>query len=149
MAVTTLGSSTEDAPPPPRRKVAPGALGDVDGDGFVSLADAELVQKITVGTRSADPDQLRRADVAGDGSVTTRDALFIARYARGMDDEFPKGTPAQRGETPAPGGPLPDEPNPDADPIEDEAPQPALAGTGPLLLAAAGVTAASAYLFST
>lgn len=59
-------------------------LGDVDGDGSVSINDAILVQRHALGINLLSEDALEVADFDGDGSVSTSDAVLIARAAMGL-----------------------------------------------------------------
>jgi len=59
-------------------------VGDVDLDGTISILDALLVARFTVGFISLTTDQLLRADVNKDGRVDILDALLIARLAAGL-----------------------------------------------------------------
>ena len=52
-------------------------LGDVDGDGQVSLADALLVLQAAIGTHHLDTKQTQTADVNFNGRLDPTDALFI------------------------------------------------------------------------
>ena len=69
---------------------APDGLGygDIDGDGYVTDDDAQLVSDYTVGNVTLTDAQLIRADVNNDGDVTITDAMMIARYAAGLEDSF-------------------------------------------------------------
>lgn len=58
----------------------PLAMGDVDGDGDVTVLDAMAIMDHLAGTAKLDEDALRRADVNGDGEVSYLDAMQI------MDD---------------------------------------------------------------
>ena len=58
----------------------PLAMGDVDGDGDVTVSDAMAIMDHLAGTSKLDEDALRRADVNGDGKVSYLDAMRI------MDD---------------------------------------------------------------
>ena len=64
---------------------APDGLGygDIDGDGYVTQADAEYIAKHVIGISGypLSDAQFIRADVDGDGEVTQTDALLIAKYA--------------------------------------------------------------------
>ena len=55
-------------------------LGDVDGDGTVTINDAVLIQRADVGIITATADMTRRGDVDGDGQLTIFDATFIQRF---------------------------------------------------------------------
>lgn len=59
-------------------------FGDINGDGFVDLADFDLLMKIVVETVDPTPEQEKRADLNGDGKVNTKDInafkqLFYSR----------------------------------------------------------------------
>ena len=71
------------------RKPPCGNYGDIDGDGFITAADAELVGQYYVKAIDLTAEQLSRADVNGDGKVTMVDAQIIGRYAAGEIDTFP------------------------------------------------------------
>jgi len=64
-----------------------GNIGDVDGDGLVTMLDAQMIANY--GNVPLTPAQLARADVNGDGVVTPSDAMFIAQYIEHMIDTFP------------------------------------------------------------
>ena len=72
-----------------KRSCPCGDYGDVDGDGFVTENDAELIAQYVVGLITLTPQQLLRADVTGDGQVTDADALAISQYIQGIIDTFP------------------------------------------------------------
>ena len=65
-----------------------GQMGDVDGDGWVTDSDAQMVAEYVVGNITLTPEQLSRADVNGDGIVDIVDAMFIAQYVEGIIDTF-------------------------------------------------------------
>jgi len=74
------------------RPAPPDGMGDVDGDGRVTEADAKLVAK-AVGALSRGQDiltseQYRRANVTRSGRLSVVDALFIGQYATGERDSF-------------------------------------------------------------
>lgn len=56
------------------------ALGDVDGDTFVTAGDASWVLEYTVQARSFDDEELVAADVDRDTFVTAGDASWILEY---------------------------------------------------------------------
>lgn len=60
-----------------RKPIPCGDMGDVDGDGWISEEDVRLIMEER-DTLTAD--QLRRADVNGDGIVNMTDALAIVNY---------------------------------------------------------------------
>lgn len=55
----------------------PLAMGDVDGDGNVTMRDAMAIMDHLAGTTPLDEDALKRADVNGDGEVSYLDAMKI------------------------------------------------------------------------
>ena len=57
------------------------ALGDVNMDGSVSVSDALMVLRFTMGLETLSDAQLELADFNGDGTVSTVDALDILRAA--------------------------------------------------------------------
>jgi len=64
-----------------------GDMGDVDGDGLVTNADAYLIGQYVIGSKPLTHDQLRRADVYGLGFVdatSITDAMHIGQYLAGV-----------------------------------------------------------------
>ena len=59
-------------------------LGDVDGDGVVTIIDATLIQRVLADFKE-DPFNELAADVDGDGNMTVVDATYIQRYLAGLD----------------------------------------------------------------
>lgn len=57
-------------------------LGDVDGDGKVTAADARLILRASVGLEEVDTDV---ADMDGDGKVTAADARLALRESVGLE----------------------------------------------------------------
>ena len=57
------------------------ALGDIDGDGKVTAADARLALRAAVGLELLDEEQMKYADVDGDGKLTAADARAILQIA--------------------------------------------------------------------
>ena len=66
-------------------------LGDVDGDGRVTVIDATLILRSTVRRIVLTEDQVKAADVDGDGIVTVVDATLVQRYATSVPVVFPIG----------------------------------------------------------
>lgn len=62
-----------------------GGLGDVNGDGRVSVADTRMALRAVVGKTELTVEQAQRADINGDGSLTTADARRILRKAVGKE----------------------------------------------------------------
>jgi len=64
-------------------------VGDVDGDGLVTRADADMVGNYLAGNIKFTVGQQLAADVTGDGKISSKDALKIAQYAEGIITTFP------------------------------------------------------------
>ncbi len=62
----------------------PTILGDVDGDGEVTIADALLVLRYCMGVQELTDAQLEVADINGDGEVSLDDAILLLRLAMGL-----------------------------------------------------------------
>ena len=58
--------------------------GDADGSGEVSVGDALLVLRFSMGIVGASDININAADIDGDGEVTVADALIILRRAMGI-----------------------------------------------------------------
>ena len=63
-----------------------GRLGDLDGDGEITAADALVMLRSSVGLEEFTPEQTALADIDHDGAVTANDALAVLRYSVGFDD---------------------------------------------------------------
>lgn len=61
-----------------------GKLGDVDGDGKVSIKDATLIQKHLASMVFLEENQLKSADANGDGNINIRDVTQIQKYLAGF-----------------------------------------------------------------
>ena len=59
-------------------------MGDVNGDGSVTVQDATVLQKYLAGLVTLSDEQLAVADTNGDGSVTVADATVIQKYLAGL-----------------------------------------------------------------
>jgi hypothetical protein len=66
-----------------------GLLGDVNSDGGVNIADAELTAQAAEGLISLTSTQQQAAGVDGTGQVDIYDAYLIAEYAAGLITKFP------------------------------------------------------------
>ncbi len=64
-------------------------LGDIDGDGKVTSADARLALRASAGLETLDADAVKAADVDNDNAVTAADARFILRFAVGLEKQWP------------------------------------------------------------
>lgn len=60
-----------------------GILGDVTGDGKVTIADAQLVAQAVVGSATLSPNQVLSAEVDGGKAVDIYDAYLISEYVVG------------------------------------------------------------------
>lgn len=63
-----------------------GMIGDVDNNGAIYATDASYAANIAAGTRAPGMAEYRRADVNGDGVVTSSDAKEILDFAVGSAD---------------------------------------------------------------
>ena len=81
--------------PRPSSCMAPDGIGygDIDGDGFVTAADADYLAKHVAGIAGypLSAAQAIRADVNGDGKVDARDVAWIAKFVNHVSgyDVFP------------------------------------------------------------
>lgn len=64
-------------------------LGDITGDGEITVSDVVIVARHTLGMTSLTETQLANADVNGDSLVDIRDITLIMRFALGIVDSFP------------------------------------------------------------
>ena len=58
-----------------------GVLGDVDGDGTVTISDALMIMRNAMQLLEFTPAQAAAADMDGDGLITVEDALTALRAA--------------------------------------------------------------------
>jgi len=65
-----------------------GDYGDVDMDGYVTEADANLILKYSINLIVLTDEQIERADVTANGKVTSFDAAKILKYANHIIDTF-------------------------------------------------------------
>ena len=61
-------------------------LGDVDGNGKITAADARLALRVSVGLESFNSTQKTTADIDSNGTVTAADARLILRASVGLED---------------------------------------------------------------
>ena len=59
-------------------------LGDMDGDGEITVADALAVLRIAAKLVAETPDAVAKGDIDGDGTLTVSDALRVLRIAAGL-----------------------------------------------------------------
>ena len=62
----------------------PEILGDVDGDGEVTILDATMIRRYEVQLGALSDQQQLAADVDGDGEITILDATWLQRYLNNM-----------------------------------------------------------------
>lgn len=81
---TGTPSPTQSLPPRPTPtvdpEIIPGSLGDVNGDGVISSADATCILRAIVKFEKHNPLQIVASDVDLDGFVTASDASRILRF---------------------------------------------------------------------
>ena len=63
--------------------------GDVDGDGYVKVADAQLICQFILHNITLTEAQQKAADVSSDGNITVADAQIICQYILHNITEFP------------------------------------------------------------
>ena len=68
-------------------------LGDANGDGKVSNADALAIVRHSIKASMLNDDRVKLCDVNSDGKVTNADALQITRYCIGYKSKYPIGQP--------------------------------------------------------
>ena len=66
---------------------APDLMGDIDGDGEISVADALDALRIAAKLNEASERALRLGDVDYDGEITVGDALLILRVAARLEEQ--------------------------------------------------------------
>lgn len=59
-------------------------LGDVDGDGEITVKDATLIQKFAVELEALSDKQRNAADINGDCTISILDATVIQKYVAGL-----------------------------------------------------------------
>lgn len=72
----------------------PNYLGDVDGDGSITITDATTIQRYIAEYELPNPDIIQKCgDVDGDGSITVTDATTIQKYIAEYELPYPIGEP--------------------------------------------------------
>ena len=59
-------------------------LGDLNGDGLVTAADAVILSRALAGLIELTPVQMLAADIDGDGDITSADVVILSRYLAGL-----------------------------------------------------------------
>ena len=68
-------------------------LGDVDGDGEISITDATVIQRYTVGIKTPVAVTSSVADIDGDHAVTVMDASHLQQWMVNVSDSYPISKP--------------------------------------------------------
>ena len=68
-------------------------LGDVDGDGEISITDATIIQRYTIGIQTPVTVTSSVADIDGDRVVTVMDASHLQRWMVNVSDSYPISKP--------------------------------------------------------
>ena len=55
-------------------------MGDADGDGSITVSDATLIQRVSIGLETISDVRMRTADVNGDGRVSVLDTTCVQKY---------------------------------------------------------------------
>lgn len=83
--VVELGHQYEDGRCIHCGEIDPGlVLGDLNGDGDVTVADAVILARYLVDLETLTPVQRVAADIDQDGEITSADAVLVARYLVGL-----------------------------------------------------------------
>ena len=84
-----IAFESTNAPEPPAQQI----LGDIDGDGNVTSADALSVLRMSASLEEYTPDIIPVADVDGDENITSADALDILRFSASLSANERIGQP--------------------------------------------------------
>ena len=68
-------------------------LGDIDGDGEISITDVTVIQRYTVGIQTPVAVTSSVADIDGDHAVTVMDASHLQRWMVNVSDRYPISKP--------------------------------------------------------
>lgn len=77
---TTVAPTTQAATTVPDGKPAGDSIGDVNGDGYISIIDATIIQSYLCGQIELTANQLKAGDFDFDGTVTISDSTAIQKY---------------------------------------------------------------------
>ena len=64
------------------------ALGDINGDGNITIADAIMLQKHIANVITLEGDALKAADVTKDGNISIADAIMLQKYIANVITEL-------------------------------------------------------------
>lgn len=67
-------------------------VGDINGDGDITLKDATLLLQHVNKVAALNDSQLTAADINGDGSITLKDATLLLQYVNKLIDTLPSGS---------------------------------------------------------
>ncbi|WP_316631404.1 dockerin type I repeat-containing protein [uncultured Ruminococcus sp.] len=72
-------------------RIVTGKLGDVDGDGEVTVLDVTCLQRVLANVKTADDTINKLGDVDGDGELTTIDTTKLQRWLLGLSQDLKIG----------------------------------------------------------
>jgi predicted RNA-binding Zn-ribbon protein involved in translation (DUF1610 family) len=72
-------------------RIVTGKLGDVDGDGEVTVLDVTYLQRVLANVKTADDTINKLGDVDGDGELTTIDTTKLQRWLLGLSQDLKIG----------------------------------------------------------
>lgn len=67
-------------------------VGDIDGNGKITLKDATLLLQHVNKVATLENSQLAAADISGDGKITLKDATLLLQYVNKIIDVLPSGS---------------------------------------------------------
>lgn len=67
-------------------------VGDINGDGEITLKDATLLLQHVNKVATLENNQLAAADINGDGGITLKDATLLLQYVNKIIDVLPSGS---------------------------------------------------------
>ena len=82
-----ITAATEDEPSDPStddEEELEFLIGDANGDGRISIADATIIQKYLAKIGSMSEEKLKIADISGDGRISVADATIIQKRLAGL-----------------------------------------------------------------
>ena len=72
-------------------RIVTGKLGDIDGDGVVTILDVTMIQRVLADVQTADDTMKKLGDVDGDGNLTITDATKLQRWLLGLNQDMKIG----------------------------------------------------------
>lgn len=87
-SVTTEPPVASSSPAEPSSSASESVIGDVTGDGSVTISDVTMIQRYVADLTSFTPSQLTAADTNGDGGITIADATQIQLYIAQLLDRL-------------------------------------------------------------